>query len=134
MSPEPHRIMGQVATYGFTLLHWKVLELSFDCTPLPDLIQEHHYGASTDRDETFIPETSVVETARALRALAEMGAVYLAEGEHTLTPPEVAAICSDTAPFDRVSGAFTVEVVNRPLAGDLLRQRPADQSPHRPNH
>src|SRR5581483_1773263 len=126
--------MSPVATYGFTLVHWKVLELSFDCTPLPYLPQEHHYTASAFGVGTFIPETSVVETAHAVRALAVMGAVYLADDEHTLTPHEVAAICADTASFDPVSGAFAVEVVNRPLAADLLRQRPADQSPHQPNN
>lgn len=116
----------------FALAYWKVLELSFDCTPLPYLIQEHHYGGTEEAGPSIIPETDVEETARAVRELLAAGVVRVADETHTLTPAQVEAVLSDSRSWDARSGAFSIEVVNvDPKAVDLLRERPREADPHR---
>ena len=115
-----------------TLAYWKVLELSFDGTSLPYLIQEHHYEAVEGLGATIIPETTVEDTARAVRELVAAEAVRLADDDHTLTPSEVEAVLSDASCWDPATGALSVEVVNLPKAADLLRERPPSANPHKP--
>lgn len=118
---------------SFALAYWKVLELAFDCTPLPLLIQQHQYGATEEVGPSIIPETGVEETARAVRELLAAGAVRVADDTHTLTAAEAEALLSDPTSWDARSGAFSVEVVNvEPMAVDLLRDRPTEANPHRP--
>jgi hypothetical protein len=114
------------------LAYWKVLELSFHCTPLPYLVQEHHYSGFDAGGPTLIPETTIEDTAQAVRALVAEGAIRVADETHTLAPEEMEAVLSDPEAWDPTTGAFLVEVVNEPGATDLSSARPATANPHVP--
>lgn len=81
---------------------------------------------------TVIPETTIEDTARAVRELVASGAVRVIDKDHRLTPAEIEAVLSNPESWNTERGAFLVEVVNEPKATDLLWERPASANPHRP--
>lgn len=115
---------------SFTWVHWKVLELSFDETPLPDLVLEHEYHGFT-HGPSSIAASSAVETRIAVRDLLLVGAVSVVREGQTI-PPEVALSLIDQPElWDSDSAdANRYAVVDEPLGGELLANRPAEADPH----
>ncbi len=118
----------------WTWVEWKVLELSFDETPVPELIQEHHYGSFGSKGATFIPASPIDETANALRDLVEGGAVRVIHNGRTLGTEEINELLAQGGTWDPepTNQAFLYAVVDEPSAVELQSKRPSEADPHKP--
>ena len=106
---------------SFTWVHWKVLDLAFDETPLPDLVEAHRYVG--EGEERTVPASSRAETLQAVQDLLGMGAINVV-WDSVLTAPEVAAVLENPASWRRDSiHVVPYAIVDAPGAMDLLRSR-----------
>ena len=115
-------------------MEWKVLELSFDETPVPELIQEHHYGSLDARGPTLIPASPIDETVDALRNLLQGGAVRVVHEGRTLGPEEVNELLNQDATWDPdpTNQTFLYAVVDESSAVEFQSKRPSEADPHQP--
>jgi hypothetical protein len=101
-----------------------VLDLAFDETPVPDLVEAHHYvGQGEDRT---VPASSRAETKAAVLDLLAAGAINVV-GDNVLSLQEAVAVLDDPASWHRDSiHVVPYAVVDQPRATELLRLRPSN--------
>jgi hypothetical protein len=119
---------------GWTWVHWKVLDLAFDQTPVPELINEHYYVGFSGWSGV-LPASTPEETRTAIFDLLAAGAItVIGAGDEDLTRNDVEALLSDPGTWgpDPSNPARAYAVVDQPLAEGLLVHRPGEVKPRRP--
>jgi hypothetical protein len=118
----------------WTWVHWKVIDLAFDQTPVPELINEHYYVRFSGWSG-LVPASTPDETRIAIGDLLAAGVITIIDDGHKdLAREAVEALLSDPGTWDSdpSNPARAYVVVDEPLAEDLLSQRPGDVRPRRP--
>lgn len=133
MTLEPSqyaRLMKPQAEW--TWVHYKVLELSFDCLNLPELLVEHEYRGFPG-GATHIPATTRRETEDALLDLLAAGALDVFDDNGRISPPlAVETVRADSSWTYEGRGA-QVEVVENAQSGTFQKARPTALNPHAPD-
>ena len=111
-----------------------MLELSFDETPVPELIQEHHYSSFDARGaNTNSRVAHRRDGGRPSRPRARWRSESHSHGR-TLGPEEINELLAQDGTWnpDPTNPAFLYAVVDEPSAVELQSKRPREADPHEP--
>jgi hypothetical protein len=114
----------------WTWVHYKVLEESCDCSPLPELLQEASFIGFPGGDSQ-IAATSREETEGAVLDLLAVGAIDLFDGDDRLSLDAGATVLGMDSAWDYPRGA-EIEVIDNDETMAFLARRPEALNPHRP--
>ena len=115
---------------GWTWVHYKLIEESCDCSPLPELLQEARFIGFHGGDSQ-IAATSREETEAAVLDLLAVGAIDLFDGDDRLSLDAAATVLRIDSAWEYPRGA-EIEVVDNDKTMAFLARRPAALNPHRP--
>jgi hypothetical protein len=114
----------------WTWVHYKVLEESCDCSPLPELLQEASF-IGFPGGNSQIAATSREETEGAVLDLLAAGAIDLFDGADRLSQDAAASVLRMDSSWGYPRGA-EIEVVDNEATMAFLARRPEALNPHRP--
>lgn len=127
----------------WTSVHYKVLELSYDETRLPELCGLHQYWGFPPWGKDVVPATTVEETRTALEDLLTAGAVRLVRSEFVsegalvryvdVDAAAAVEILADESAWDEeAERGWNFEIVPGDEADALFAALPQELNPHRP--
>jgi hypothetical protein len=112
-------------------VHYKVLEASFDCSTLPELLLEHVFRDFTP-GETRIPATTRDETESALLDLLAVGALDVFDSGGRLSVERAAEVVRADSSWTYEERGAEIEVVENERSIEFADAPPEESNPHEP--